>query len=120
MRVLVVVEDNDEMRILVQRALRSDDRLEVGGWASTAAEAVEEARQTQPDLAILDHFIFGDVHGLQAAPMLKAVSPNTKILMFSDHDLTTEAEREPAVDAFLPKQRIRDLLKTVKDLLGLA
>ena len=118
-KVLVVVEDEEDMRLLIQAILQRDPRLEIVGHATSAAEALEVARTLEPGLIILDHSIEGDVMGLDAAPMLKEVCPQAKILLFSAFDLQGEAAAEPAVDAFLSKSRVRDLLSTVQKMLGL-
>ncbi len=119
MKVLLVVEDDADMRLLIEVVLSEDPRVEIVGDAATASEAIAIARSTEVDLIILDHFIEGDVMGLQAAPTLKALAPNAKILLFTSHDLSTEVEREPAVDSYLLKQNIRDLLPQCRDLLRL-
>jgi two-component system nitrate/nitrite response regulator NarL len=118
-KVLVVVDDDLDMRRAIRALLERDPRLEVLGEASSAAEAVEAARSTHPGLIVLDHLIDGPVTGLEAAPILKQVAPNAKILLFSAHDLRSEARRTPAVDAFLPKDRIDRLLPVALQLLGL-
>lgn len=119
MNVLVVVEDDPGMRILIEELLREEDRLQLGAPAADVRAAIEAARATQPDLIILDHFIEGDIMGLQAAPLLKEAAPGAKIILFTSHDLAVEAEREPAIDAFLLKRHLEQLLPTAKDLLGL-
>jgi DNA-binding NarL/FixJ family response regulator len=119
LKVMVVVEDDDGMRLLIRRTLMGEAALELAGEASTASEAIEEAKTLHPDLVILDHFIEGDVMGLEAAPKIHDAAPHAKILLFSDHDLASESEREPAIDAFLPKRRLSELLPTVRQLLGL-
>ena len=58
--------------------------------------------------------------GLEAAPLIKAVAPNAKILLFSAFDLKKEADAEPAIDAFLGKSDVGLLLKTVQWMLHLA
>src|SRR5688500_9395765 len=116
MKVLVAVEDDEDMRLIIRMQLRVDDRLQVVSETATAAEAVDAARAHLPDLVIRDHFISGDVMGLETAPLIKEVSPTTKILLFTDHDLAVEAAREPAIDAYLPKQRLTELLPTVLSL----
>jgi DNA-binding NarL/FixJ family response regulator len=113
------VEDETDMRNLVRALLARDPRLEVMGEASSAAEAVELARSVEPGLIILDHLIDGPVTGLEAAPDLKAVAPNVKILLFSAFDLGREARREPAIDAFLRKDEPMKLLPLAQRLLGL-
>lgn len=119
-KILVVVEDDPDIRFLIKLTLRADERLEVMGEAATAAEAVVLAGSEQPGLIILDHYIEGTVMGLDAVPDLKAAAPAAKILLFSSHDLSAEVARQPLVDAFLRKDRIGDLLPTVQALLELA
>lgn len=119
MKVLVVVEDDTDMRLLIELTLGIDDRLDISGGCATAAEAIAEAKRLQPDLVILDHFIEGDVMGLQAAPAIKAAAPGAAILLFTSHDLEVEARREPAVDRFLLKRDISVLVPTVQEMLGL-
>jgi len=119
MKVLVVVEDDADMQHLIQLTLSADGRLELSGCCTTADEAVEMAREVQPSLVILDHFIDGDVMGLDAAPAIKAAAPKSKVMLFTSHDLALEAERDPAVDRFLLKRDIAQLMPTVLDMLGL-
>lgn len=118
-RVLVVVEDDPDMRLLIRATLLRDPRLEISGEAADAATAIDLAQGTQPGLIILDHSIEGDVMGLEAAPMIKRVAPESKILLFTAYDMQDAASKEPAVDAFLPKSRIGELLSTVCELLGI-
>lgn len=118
-KVLVIVEDEEDMRRLILDLLLQDPRLEILGQASSADEAVELARSTQPGLIILDHLIDGPVTGLSAAPLLKAAAPMAKVLLFSAYDLRREARRERAVDAFLRKDDPSKLLPTAQRLLGL-
>jgi DNA-binding NarL/FixJ family response regulator len=118
-RILVIVEDEVDVRWLIRMTLLDDPRLELVGEAASAAEAIALARIEQPGLVVLDHSIEGDVMGLQAAPLLKQVAPEAKILLFSAYDLKAAAAAEPAVDAFLLKTQIDQLLSTVQGLLGL-
>jgi DNA-binding NarL/FixJ family response regulator len=122
MKVLVVVEDDPDMRMLIRLTLALERQFHVDGEASTAAAALETVRRLDDDLdlIILDHFIDGDVMGLQAAPLLKAAAPSAKILLFTSHDLATEARREPAIEAYLSKSNLDQLVPTARRLLGLA
>ncbi len=116
-KILVVVEDDADIRFLIKLTLRADGRLEVMGEAATAEEAIALARTEQPGLIILDHYIEGTVMGMDAVPALKDAAPACKILLFSSHDLSAEVARQPLVDAFLRKDRMSDLLLTVQALL---
>lgn len=118
-KVLVIVEDEEDMRRMIHALLVRDPRLVVMGEATTADEAIELARSTSPGLIVLDHFIDGPVTGLDAAPALKEAAPTAKILLFSAYDLAAEASRSPAVDAYLAKDQPQKLLAVALSLLGL-
>jgi two-component system, NarL family, nitrate/nitrite response regulator NarL len=118
-KVLVVVEDEPDMRMLISMMLAKDDRLELLGEAASAEEALAVLESLEPGLIVLDHGIEGDIMGLEAAPLLKAKAPNAKILLFTAFDMSREAAAEPAVDGFLRKDRIDQLLPTVLRLLDL-
>ena len=117
--VLVVVEDEEDMRFMIRITLAQDPRLVLLGEASTAEEAIELARGLQPGAVVLDHQLDGKLTGLAAAPLIKAAAPNAKILLFTAFDLETEANAEVAVDAYLRKDGVKHLLATVDRLLGL-
>jgi DNA-binding NarL/FixJ family response regulator len=119
LRVLVVVEDDRDMRLLVKVTLAADPRIEVAGEAASASEALAMTRTLDPGLIILDHAIDGDMTGLAAAPLLKRSAPNAKILLFTAYDLAAQAGAEPAIDAYLRKDDIDRLLSTVQRLLDL-
>ena len=114
-----IVEDEPDMRLLIRLALTRDDRLEPIGEAASAAEAFDLLASSSPGVIVLDHSIEGDLTGLEAAPMLKERADGAKILLFTAHDMAREAAAEPAIDAFLRKDRIDQLLSTVQELLGL-
>ena len=118
-KVFVVVEDEPDMRALIGLMLRRDPRLEVVGEAASAEEALAILDSCEPGLIILDHGIEGDLMGLQAAPLLKAKAPEAKILLFTAFDMQREASLEPAIDEYLRKDRIGELLPTVQRMLGL-
>jgi DNA-binding NarL/FixJ family response regulator len=117
-RVLAVVEDDTDMRMLIRVLLSSDPEIEVSAEANTAEEALEVARQNPSDVIVLDHYIQGTMMGLELAPLLKEAAPGSKILLFSSHDLAVEANREPAIDLFLRKKDFERLLPAVRKLLG--
>ncbi len=117
--VLVVVEDEPDVRMLIRVNLEVDPRIVLDGEASSAAEAIEMARKSTPGLIILDHQIEGEIMGLDAAPLLKEVAPNAKILLFTAFDLEKEASASASIDTFLSKRDFARLLPVVQQMLGL-
>jgi DNA-binding NarL/FixJ family response regulator len=119
-KVLVIVEDEADMRRFVRLLLSRDPRLEILGETSTAEEAIELATTVEPGLIVLDHGLDGTLTGLAAAPLLKAAAPQAKILLFTAYDMAAEARAEPAIDAFLRKDELGRLLSVVQHLLELS
>lgn len=118
-RVLVVIEDDPDFRRLIRLTLASEPGLDVEGEAASAEEALPLAEASQPDLVILDHFIEGTVMGIDLAPLIKQVAPAAKVLLFTTHDLAVEVSREPAIDSYLRKHDLAELLPCVREMLGI-
>ena len=116
---ILVVEDDLDIRFLIQSTLSCDPSLEVIGGTTTAIGAVALALEGAPALVILDHQIEGQIMGLQAAPIIKAVVPGTRIILFTSENLADEVSREPAIDIYLPKTDLQELLPTARRLLQL-
>ena len=117
--VLAIVEDEPDVRMLVRVTLSRDPRLEILGEVTSAEEAIELADASQPGVVVLDHSLDGDMTGLQAAPLIKRASPESMIVLFTAYDMAAEARDEPAIDAYLRKDRIGELVTVVDGLLGL-
>jgi NtrC-family two-component system response regulator AlgB len=127
MKVLVVVEDDPDIQFLIQTVFLTDQRFSVltdqrfsvlAGVAS-AEEGFELARTTEPTLIVLDHGLAGELTGLEAAPRFKELAPQARIILFTAHaELRIPAEAEPAIDAFLLKTDIEQLLPLAQQLTG--
>ena len=124
----MAVEDDKDMQFLVSVVLSSDKRLAWEGGAASASEGVELARELQPDLIILDHFIEGDVMGLQAAPLCTRVVRDIRGQpwignLFRAHDLarTHRTQLGRAINTYTVSTRPKHLLRRLyhTDVLGL-
>lgn len=118
--ILVAVEDDPAFQVLIRATLEeASDMAILEEMPATIERALEVAREVQPKLIILDHNLGGEMVGLSAAPELKEAAPNAKILLFTAYDVEADARREPAIDAFLRKDNVDQLLPTSNRLLGL-
>jgi DNA-binding NarL/FixJ family response regulator len=120
MKVLVVVEDDPDVQFLVETIFAMDSRFALAGVADSAEVALETARTSEPGVIVLDHGLAGALTGLEAAPRLKEVAPQSKIIVFTARaELRRMADDEPAVDAFLLKTDAEQLLPLAQHLTGL-
>jgi DNA-binding NarL/FixJ family response regulator len=78
----VVVDDDDEMRLLVAAMLRIRMAADVVGTGANGEEAVELAASLRPDVLVLDH-VMPVRSGGDSVAEVRRVSPETCIVMFS-------------------------------------
>ena len=83
MKVFVVVQDDPDVQFLVETIFSMDARFTLGRVAASADEALEWLRTTQPEVIVLDHGLSGQLTGLDAAPRLRELAPQAKIIMFN-------------------------------------
>jgi DNA-binding NarL/FixJ family response regulator len=85
--------------------------------ASDGQEALRLAEKAKPDVAILD-ISMPVLNGVDAARELKKSSPNTKILLLTQHDedqYVTEALRAGAKGYVLKSQAVGDLVHAIRE-----
>jgi len=114
---VLVVDDEADLRTLVQLTLEFDDDLMVVATAGGAAEAVTLAAEVDPDLVVLDQMLGGPVTGLEVAGQLRALHPRTRVIMFSAADDAVDL-RDERIDAVVPKMEIGELPAIVRRLLA--
>ncbi|HEY6054387.1 MAG TPA: response regulator transcription factor [Gaiellaceae bacterium] len=81
---VLIADDHAPTRDDVRRALEADRRFSVCAEAADAAEAVQAALRTRPDIAVLDVHMPGS--GVAAAWELAARLPTTTIVMLTVSD----------------------------------
>jgi DNA-binding NarL/FixJ family response regulator len=81
---ILICDDNPNIRYLLRVFVESQTPFKVCGEASHGTEAIEKARVLQPELILLD-LAMPVMSGAEAASVLKAMLPRTKIILFSMH-----------------------------------
>lgn len=80
-----LIDDHSVVRAGVRLLVDYQADMEVVGEASSALEAVRQARVAHPDVMVLDIGLPG-CSGLDAIKPLREVSPKSRILILSTHD----------------------------------
>jgi CheY-like chemotaxis protein len=104
---ILVVDDNAVVRTLVRKLFESQPDFEISGEAENGREAIDKAEQLKPDLIILD-LIMPVMTGLDAAPLLKQLLPDTPIILFTQQE-GSEVERlaqAAGIDAVVSKSQV--------------
>ncbi|WP_109830684.1 response regulator transcription factor [Reichenbachiella versicolor] len=82
---VILADDHVIVRNGIKILLESDGEVEVIAEASNGAEALDKAKEYQPDILISD-IRMPIMNGIEATAKLKNVAPNTKALILSMHD----------------------------------
>lgn len=121
MKIFSIVEDDADIRGLIQMIFRKEPEFVVVGEAESAEEALAVLKSLDVVLIVLDHGLTGVLTGLEAAPLFKELLPRVKIILFTaDPTLQARAAAEPAIDQFLVKTEIQRLLPIARELCGIA
>ena len=80
----MVVDDNANIRRLLRSFIETNTIFNVCGEAENGPEGIEKAKELQPELILLDMTMPG-MHGTEAAPILKRLLPQVKIILFTLH-----------------------------------
>jgi DNA-binding NarL/FixJ family response regulator len=101
---VLLVDDEDDIRLLLGKYLARDDRFEVVGEAVNGQEALDKCALVEADLVLLD-LNMPVLDGMATLPLLRAQCPEVEIAVFSafgDDARRAEAEKLGAA-AFLEK-----------------
>jgi DNA-binding NarL/FixJ family response regulator len=116
-----ICDNYGALRDLMRFALEDDPRISVVGEAEDAITCVRELPEARPDVLVLDLRMPG-ITGLEAVPEIRAASPDTKIVVYSQYiDDRTETELTDAgVEAWLKKDEdLSELRAKVLEVAGL-
>jgi CheY-like chemotaxis protein len=115
---ILIVDDNRTIRHMLRTTFEDIWDWEVGE-AENGRDAIDKARESKPDLIVLD-LSMPVMNGLEAAPLLKQMLPAVLIILFTLHDNKT-LERKAlsvGVSAVVSKaDSMKTLLKQAEDLL---
>jgi DNA-binding NarL/FixJ family response regulator len=101
---ILVADDSEAVRRVVHNYLCQRD-FDVCGEAADGQDAIEKARELNPDLILLD-VAMPRTNGIEAASMLKDMMPNVRIVLFtmySEAVARTFPGKRVAADAIVAK-----------------
>jgi len=101
---ILIVDDLPEMRKLIRTYIEEETDFCVCGEAIDGLDAIDKAQNLKPDLIILDASM-PRMNGIEAAPKLKKLLPETPIILFTFHEGMMRGfdPREVGVDAVVTK-----------------
>ena len=98
---LLIVDDHEVVRRGVRNVFANNESFQICGEAQNGQEAIRKVPELAPDVVILDLSMPG-MNGFETAAKIKMVSPSTRIVFFSIHEIPATA-RLVGGDAFVSK-----------------
>lgn len=112
---IVLVDDHEVARRALRAVLRGNPNLEVVGEAAEGKEALKKVEELHPDIVLLD-ISLPDVSGIEVAPGIRTVSPESRIIFVSQHisiPLAKDALRGGAYGYVVKSDAGLDLLSAI-------
>ena len=112
---MLVADDEEDMRVLVRSVItRANHGLLIEAEAENGLDAVEQWRQTRPDVVLLDQRMPG-LTGLEAAEQILEEHPSQTIVLFSAflNDVIRSAAEAIGIKACISKENVFSLPETL-------
>lgn len=116
---ILIADDSRSVRQAIHNYL-AERNFHVCGEAVDGQDAIEKARQLNPDLILLDLAMPG-ANGISAASVLKGMMPSVRIVLFTMYSkaVTKQFSALADIDAMVDKAEGMDkLAECVESLLG--
>lgn len=117
---VLLVEDHASYRQAIEMVLRNDPDFEPAGQVASGGEAGQAARETTPDVAVIDMDL-PDRDGIYALKAIQEASPGTACIILSalNDDAAFGLAIEEGAAAVLHKSiEIPDLLDVIREVAG--
>ena len=119
MKRILVVDDEKDIRKLLEETLKSKDYEIL--QAGTGEDALVISRKMRPDVILMDIMMPGDLNGIEATRMLKADvrTKQSKVIILTSSGTLKEIAMSAGADAYFSKPfSPLELLRKIDEFLG--
>jgi DNA-binding NarL/FixJ family response regulator len=119
---VLIVDDAEDIRMLLRMKLGRHENYDVVGEAVDGVDAVDQARELQPHLVLLD-MAMPRMDGLQALPLIREAVPHVRVIVLSGFNQGTLEQEALAAgaDRYIVKGgSMSELLEIIEKVLRVA
>lgn len=113
---LVLIEDEELMRLGITTAINKQPNMEMLGVASTGCEGIKLVEDNKPDIVLVDIGL-PDISGIEVIEQIKLLPADYKIVVLSSHssqDIVQAALDKGATSYVLKKNNIALVLEAIR------
>ena len=104
---VLLVDDSDAIRTLLRYSFGSDPRFQIVGEAYDGRSAMRAVEIARPDVIVLD-LMMPNMDGFHAIPQITMGSPEAKILVLTNADVSEESLISKGAHKVLCKEEALD------------
>jgi diguanylate cyclase (GGDEF)-like protein len=111
---VIIVDDSDDLRSLVQLQLTLDGRFDIVGEAADGRAGVDLAGALQPDVVLLD-LSMPNLDGIAALPFILRAAPACRVVVMSafSEESSGRAAMAAGASAYITKSAAGDLVRAI-------
>ena len=115
---VMMADDSPEIRSYFANFISHEADMELVGTASSGAEAVQMARELQPDIILMDIQMETRVAGISASKQILTEFPGTRIIILTileDDDLLFQAYCAGVIDYIIKTDSVSQILSSIRN-----
>ena len=115
---IMMADDSPEIRSYFANFISHEADMELVGTASSGAEAVQMARELQPDIILMDIQMETRVAGISASKQILEAFPSIKIIILTileDDDLLFQAYCAGVIDYIIKTDSVSQILSSIRN-----
>ena len=115
---IIMADDNPDICSYFSGLLSAEEDMELAGTAASGAEAVQLARQTRPDIVLMDIQMETRTAGIAASRQILSELPETKVIILTileDDDLLFQAYCAGVIDYIIKTDAAGQILTSIRN-----